>query len=127
MWAWAETAGVGMQIDVHVKIRWHLVTLGLRQCYVVWSRRRGGRGESRETAALQLGTAGGVSDRPHRTGTRGICICGDGDSGQKRGSQDCRFAKSEHVTPSSVSSALVECTRHGLLIISLGPNRPFWI
>ena len=58
MWAWAEAAGVGMQTDVRVKIRWHLVTLGLRQCYVVWSRRRGGRRESRETAALRLGTAG---------------------------------------------------------------------
>src|ERR1700730_6776957 len=127
MWAWAETAGVGMQIDVRLKIRWHLVTPVLRWCYAVWRRRRSGGRESRETAALRLGTAGGAGDRSRRTGTRGIRVCGDGDSGQKRRSQYRRFAKSEHVTPSSVSSALVECTRHGLLIISLGPNRPFWI
>ena len=64
MWAWAETAGVGMQIDVRLKIRWHLVTLVLRQCYGVWRRRRSGGRESRETAALRLGTARAVGDRP---------------------------------------------------------------
>jgi DNA-binding winged helix-turn-helix (wHTH) protein len=56
-----------------------------------------------------------------------IRICDDGDSGQKRRTPYRRFAKSEHMTPSSISSALVECTRHGFLIISLGSNRPFWI
>ena len=64
MWAWAETASVGMQIDVRLKIRWHLVILGLRQCYAVWGRRRSGGRESRETAALRLGTARAVGDRP---------------------------------------------------------------
>src|ERR1700730_7672730 len=118
MWAWAETAGVGMHVDVRVKIRWHLVILGLRQCYAVWDRRRSRGRESRDTAALRLGTARAFGDCSCRTGTGGIRICGDGDSGQKRRSQYRGFAKSEHVTPSSVSSALVECTRHGLLIIS---------
>jgi hypothetical protein len=72
VWAWAEAAAIGMQIDVGLKIRRHLVTLGLGQCYVVWSRRRGGRRESRETAALRLGTAGRVGNRRRRTGTGGI-------------------------------------------------------
>jgi hypothetical protein len=72
VWAWAEAAAIGIQIDVGLKIRRHLVTLGLGQCYVVWSRRRGGRRESRETAALRLGTAGRVGNRPRRTGTGGI-------------------------------------------------------
>src|ERR1700726_1299208 len=74
MRAWAETASVGMQIDVRLKIRWHLVTPVLRQCYAVWRRRRSGGRESRETAALRLGTAGGVGDRPRRTGTGGIRV-----------------------------------------------------
>src|ERR1700730_17194812 len=113
MWASAETASVGMQIDVRLKIRWHLVTLVLRQCYAVWRRCRSGGPESRETAALRLGTADGVGDRPRRTGTRGIRVCGDGYSGQKRRTQDRRFAKSEHMTPSSVSSASVEWTLPG--------------
>src|SRR5712672_3357535 len=91
MWAWAEAAGVGMQIDVRVKICWHLVILGLRQCYTVWSRRRSGGRESRETAALRLGTARAVGDRPSRTGAGGIRIFGDGDS--KRRTQDRGFAK----------------------------------
>jgi|SRR5271170_5435025 len=159
MWAWAEAASVGMQIDVRVKIRWHLVieicrligcgteTLlrieaafvtpgagapkcpsgGLRLCYAVWDRRHGGGWESRETAALRLGTAHAVGDRPRRTGTGGVRICRDDDSGQKRRTQDRRFAKSEHMTPSSVSSASVEWTLHGLLIIWLRANRPFWM
>jgi hypothetical protein len=38
--------------------------LGLRQCYAVWGRRRSGGRESRETAALRLGTARAVGDRP---------------------------------------------------------------
>ena len=127
MWAWTEAAGVGMQIDVRLKIRWHLVTLVLRQCYAVWRRCRSGGPESRETAALRLGTADGVGDRSRRTGTRGIRVCGDGDSGQKRRTQDRGFAKSEHMTRSSVSSALVEWTLTVPLIIWSGLNRPFWI
>jgi len=75
---------------------------------VVRRRRCSGEWESRETAALRLGTAGGVGDRPRRTGISGIRICRDGDSGQKRCSQNRGFAKSEHMTPSSVSSASVE-------------------
>jgi hypothetical protein len=47
--------------------------------------------------------------------------------GQKRRTQDRGFAKSEHMTPSSVSSALLEYTPHGPLIISCRPNRLFWI
>ena len=35
-------------------------------------------------------------------------ICRDGDSGQKRRTQDRGSAKRENMTPSSVSSALVE-------------------
>ena len=62
---------------------------------VVRRRRRSGEWERRETAALRLGTAGEVGDCSRRTGTRGICVCGD-DSGQKRRSQNRRFAKSEH-------------------------------
>ena len=96
MWAWAETAGVGMQIDVRLKIRWHLVTPVLRQCYAVWRRRRSGGRESRETAALRLGTTRAVGDRPRRTGISGIRTCREGDPGQKRRTQDRRFAKSEH-------------------------------
>jgi len=38
--------------------------LGLRQCYAVWGRRRSGGRESRETAALRLGTARAVGGRP---------------------------------------------------------------
>ena len=75
---------VGMQVDVCVKIRWHLVILVLRLCYAVWDRRRSGGWERRETAALRLGTARAVGDDPSRTGTGGIRICRDGDSGQKR-------------------------------------------
>ena len=119
MRAWAEAAGVGMQTDVRLKIRWHPVTLGLRQWQVVWRRRRNGGRQSRETAALRLGTARAVGGRPGRTGAGGIRICGDRDSGQKRRSQNRRFTKSEHVTPSSVSSALVEWTQHAPLIILL--------
>jgi hypothetical protein len=94
MWAWAEAAGVGMQVDVRLKIRWLLVILGLRQCYAVWRRRRSGGWESRETAALRLGTAHAVGDRPRRTGISGIRICRDGDSRQERRSQNRGFAKS---------------------------------
>ena len=108
MWAWAETAGVGMQIDIRVKIRWQLVSLGLRQRHAVWGRRRSGGREGRETAAWRLGTARAIGDRPGCTGTGGIRICGDSDTGQKRRTHDGGFAKSEHVTPSSVSSASVE-------------------
>jgi hypothetical protein len=108
MWAWAETAGVGMHVDVVVKIRWHLVILGLRQCYAVWDRRCSGGWESREIAAWRLGTARAVGDRPRRTGIGGIRICRNNDSGQERRTQDRGFAKSEHMTPSSVSSAPVE-------------------
>jgi len=108
MWAWTETAGVGMQIDGRLKIRWHLVTLVLRQCYAVWRRRRNGGRESREAAALRLGTARAVGNRPRRIGTGGIRICRNDDSGQKRRTQDRSFAKCEHMTPSSVSSASVE-------------------
>src|SRR5712671_5677753 len=125
MWASAETASVGMQIDVQLKIRWHLVTLVLRQCYAVWRRRRSGRWESRETAALRLGAAGAVGNRPRRTGTGGIRTCRDGDPGQKRRTQDRRFAKSEHMTPSSVSAALVEWTLTVPLIIWSGLNGLF--
>ena len=114
-----------MQIDVRVKIRWHLVILGLRLCYAVWDRRRSGGWQSRETAALRLGTAHADGDRPRRTGTGGIRICCDYDSGQKRRTQDRGFAKSEDMTPSSVSSALVEWTLRGPLIISCGSNRLF--
>jgi hypothetical protein len=71
MWAWAEAAGVGMHIDVVVKIRWHLIILSLRQCYAVWDRRCSGGRESREIAALRLGTARAVGDRPRRTGIGG--------------------------------------------------------
>src|SRR5690349_3411501 len=99
MWAWAETASVGMQIDVRLKIRWHLVTPVLRQSYVVWRRRRSGGRESRETVALRLGTAHAVGDRSRHTGTGGIRVCGDGDSGQKRRSQSRRFAKSDQAFP----------------------------
>jgi hypothetical protein len=53
--------------------------------------------------------------------------CGDGDSREKRRTQDRGFGKSEHRTPSSVSSALLEWTLHGPLIISHGPNRLSWI
>ena len=105
MWAWAEPASVGMQIDVRVKIRRHLVILRLRQCCAVWDRRGSGGWESRETAALRLGTARAVRDRPRRIGAGGIRMCRDGASGQKRRTHDRGFAKSEHVTPSSVSSA----------------------
>jgi hypothetical protein len=64
---------------------------------------------------------------PARTGTGGIRICRNGHSGQKRCTQDRGFAKSEHMTPSSVSSASVEWTLHEPLIISPGLNRLFWI
>ena len=101
-WAWADAAGVGMQVDVRLKIRLLLVILGLRQCYAVWRRPRSGRWESRETAALRLGTAHAVGDRPRRTGISVIRICRDGDSRQERRSQNRGFAKSKHMTPSSV-------------------------
>ena len=73
--------------------------------FLVWDRHRSGRWESRETAALRLGTAHAVGDSPRRIGTGGIRICRDYDFGQKRRAQNRRFAKSEHMTPSSVSSA----------------------
>src|SRR5882672_5867087 len=47
-------------------------------------RRRSGRWESRETAALRLGTAHAVGDRPRRIGISGIRVCRDGDSRQER-------------------------------------------
>ena len=50
--------------------------------FLVWDRRRSGRGESRETAALRLGTAPAVGDRPRPTGTGGIRICREHDFGQ---------------------------------------------
>ena len=99
----------------------------LRLCYAVWDRRCSGGWESRETAALRLGTPHAVGDRPRRTGTGGIRICRDGDSGEKRRTQDRGFAKSEHMTPSSVSSALVEWTLHAPLIIPPGSNKLFYI
>jgi hypothetical protein len=71
-----------------------LILAGGKSRVVRWRRRSGGW-ESRETAALRLGTAGEAGDCSRRTGTRGICVCGD-DSGQKRRSQNRRFAKSEH-------------------------------
>ena len=74
---------------------------------LVRRRRRSGEWERRETAALRLGTAGEVGDCSRRTGISGIRICRDGDSGKKGCSQDRGFAKSEHMTPSSVSSALI--------------------
>src|SRR5260370_12779376 len=112
MRAWAATAGVGIQIDVRLKIRWLLVILGLRRCYAVWRQRRSRGWESRETVALRLGTAHAVGDRPRRTGISGIRICRDGDSSQERRSQNRGFANSKHMTPSSVSSASVEWTLH---------------
>jgi hypothetical protein len=50
---------------------------------VVRRRRRSGRWESRKTAALRLGTARAVGNRPRRTGISGIRICRDGDSKSK--------------------------------------------
>ncbi len=75
---------------------------------VVRRRRRSGRWESRETAALRLGTAHAVGDRPRRIGISGIRICRDGDSRQERRSQNRGFAKSKHMTSSSVSSASLD-------------------
>jgi hypothetical protein len=85
-----------MQIDGASKIRWYLVILALQQCYAVWGRRRSGGWQSRDTLALRSGTAYALSDRPRRTGTGGIRICRDSDTGQKRRTQDHRFAESEH-------------------------------
>ena len=51
---------------------------------------------------------------PPRTATGGIRICRDDDPGQKRRTQDRRFAKSEHKTPSSVSSGLIGGLNTGL-------------
>jgi len=51
---------------------------------------------------------------PPRTATGGIRICRDDDPGQKRRSQYRGFAKSEHKTPSSVSSGLIGGLNTGL-------------
>jgi hypothetical protein len=114
-----------MQIDVRVKIRGHpgnSWSAAVLRCLGPESQWRVG---APRAAALRLGTARAVGDGRSRTGTGGIRICRDGDSGQKRRTQDRGFAKSEHMTPSSVSSALVEWTPHGALIISCASNRLF--
>jgi hypothetical protein len=69
----------------------------------------------------------GLASVPAALVLAGSAFCGDGDSGQKRRTQDRGFAKSEHMTRSRISSALVEWTLTVPLIIWSGLNRPFWI
>src|SRR5207248_4057370 len=105
MWAWAEAAGVGMQIDVRVKIQWHLVILGLRQWYAVWDRRRSGRWESRETRPGDCEPLAPLATAPAALGLVGSALAAIATPAKNARTQDRRFAKSEHMTPSSVSSA----------------------
>jgi hypothetical protein len=103
--------GLGVGARVGIVIRQHRRHIGQRHI------------GKRESGDLAAGRAAGTA----RGATQRIRTCRDGDPGQKRRTQDRRSAKSEHKTPSSVSSALVEWTLHEPLIISLRWNRLFWI
>jgi len=96
-----DELGVGARVGIVIRQRQRRRHIG---------RRHVGRGKSGDLGARRpAGTGRGATQR--------IRICRYGDPSQKRRAQDRRFAKSEHMTPSSVSGALVEWTLMGILII----------